>query len=152
MTEERRLRRQWKVLKAARTGRVEAREGIEAGDRRRESVTTSLRATVMPPPVRGWRMFRASPRMERPGIVFATAGRKEFGMLRRAGPEELVVLMSLGRSARWSAASKEGWTHGGRSGSTCLRRWPLTPPLATEAEGVLLGTSMRARVSCVPIW
>jgi len=61
------------------------------------------------------------------------AGRNELGMLRRE-PES-------------SAAEKEGWTCGGREGSTTFWRWDLMPPEAREAVGVLSRTSTRARVS-----
>lgn len=138
MTAVRFLRRQWKCFAAARTEGVCERLGMAVGERSSERRRTSLRATVMPPPVRGWRMFIASPRISKPAWVFVEAGRKELGMLRS--------LPSL------RASSKDGCTDGGREGRTVLRRCDFTPPAATEAAGVFSGTSMRARVSWVPIW
>lgn len=96
-------------------------------------MTTSLRATVMPPPVRGWRMFMASPRMIIPGTRFLLGGSHELGIL-RSFP-----------SSR--ADSNELWTDLGRLGRTVFRRWALTPPLAVLALGSPSGTSIRALVS-----
>lgn len=79
----------------------------------------------------------ASPIMIMPGVRFVEGGRKEFGIDRN---EPLS-----------SASLNEGCTHLGKLGRTTFLRWPFTPPLATEAEGRPSGTSIRARVSWVPI-
>lgn len=52
-------------------------------------ITTSLNATVIPPPVKGWRMFHASPTRNAPSFAAGielpcmTEGRKELGIRRR---------------------------------------------------------------------
>ena len=57
------------------------------GRRYSVNMTASEKATDMPPPVRGWRMFQASPTMMTPDSELARpcieGGRKEFGMVRR---------------------------------------------------------------------
>ena len=53
MTDDPSLRFQWKVDMAARTAEVSSSVGTLAGESRLDSRTTSLNATVMPPPVRG---------------------------------------------------------------------------------------------------
>lgn len=130
--------RQWKARICFSTAFWSDRVGTFFGCSSSASSTTSLNATVMPPPVKGWRMFKASPAITRPGVLFVAGGRKELGM-ERSLPARI-------------AASKEGWTHLGREGRTTFSRWFLTPPFLTEAEGRPSGISIRARVSCEPIW
>lgn len=67
---------------ARRTEVVSVREGTAAGERREERRTASESATVIPPPVSGCRMLRASPSSIRPGAREVEAGRNELGMLR----------------------------------------------------------------------
>ena len=45
-------------------------------------MSTSFSATLIPPPVRGWRMLRASPRTNTPDVATVLAGRKLLGILR----------------------------------------------------------------------
>ena len=100
--------------------------------------TTSLNATVIPPPVNGCRIFSASPRIINPGVLFGAAGRKELGMDRR--------------EPRSRASRNDGWIPFGSEGRTTWRRWLLTPPFFGDADGRFSGISMRIRVSRVPIW
>jgi len=41
----------------------------------------SDKATVIPPPVKGWRMLKASPMRRAPGVGYGDAGMLLFGML-----------------------------------------------------------------------
>lgn len=74
--------RQWNVLNLLKTSIVSAKVGSVSGASSSRNNTTSLKATVMPPPVSGCRMFMASPSMHSPGVMFVFGGKKEFGMLR----------------------------------------------------------------------
>lgn len=138
MTEADFFRSQWKAASCFMTRFVSPRLGTFSGLRSSRSVTTSLKATVIPPPVSGCRMLRASPRITRPGVLGAAAGRKEFGM-ERSWPCS-------------KAAMKAGWTGSGSEGRTTFRMWFFTPPFLTDAEGRFSGMSTRMRVSWVPIW
>lgn len=138
MTEDPFLRCQWKVDMADKTADVSSNVGTLAGERRLERRTTSLNATVMPPPVRGCRMFMASPRMMSPACLCVEGGRKLFG-IERSLPASI-------------ALRKAGWTHSGSWGSATLSMWFLTPPFLGLAEGRFSGMSTRMRVSWVPIW
>lgn len=138
MTEAAFFLSQWKVESCFMTRFVSPRLGTFSGLRRLRSVTTSLKATVIPPPVNGCRMLRASPRITRPGVVFVAAGRKEFG-IDRSWPCS-------------KAAMKAGCTDSGSEGRTTFRMWLFTPPFLTDADGRFSGMSTRMRVSCVPIW
>ena len=130
--------RQWNFRICLFTRTVSPNSGTFSGLSRSRSMTTSLNATVMPPPVNGCRMFIASPRSIMPGTCCVLGGSQEFGILRTFP------------SSR--ALSKDDCTHFGRDGRTTFRRWPLTPPFARLALGVPSGTSTSALVSLVPIW
>jgi len=78
-------------------------------------------------------MFIASPRRIIPGVVFAAAGRKLFGM--------------VGSRSASTAFRKEGWICFGRSGATTSRRYDLRVP-----NGGVDRMETSARVSWVPIW
>ncbi len=100
------LRFQWKDRSLASTVPVSARLGTVLGCSREDRRTTSLRATVMPAPVTGWRMLDASPRTTRPGVVLRADGIHALGMLRRR-PPSMMVFWRLGR------------TDSGTDGTTC---------------------------------
>lgn len=78
------LRAQCHLCSARETTSQSARSGMSRS--RRYSSTTSLNATVIPPPVSGCRMFHESPRRIAPSFVrrppCSAEGRKEFGMRR----------------------------------------------------------------------
>ena len=131
------FRRQWKRSICLSISAVSPRSGTSSGLRRLLRSTTSLKATVMPPPVKGWRIFIASPSITIPGTRLMEGGRNEFGILR-----------SLPSSR---ALENEGFTLSGREGRTTLRRWAFTPPFLADAEARCSGISTNARVSCVPI-
>lgn len=128
------LRSQWNFDICRNTASVSSKSGTFWGLSSAVTNTTSLNATVIPPPVKGCRIFIASPSRIIPGVLFVVAGKKEFGM--------------LGKRSASSAFRKDGCMHRGRSGRTTFMRWAFTPPSA--AEGIL-GMSTRARVSWVPI-
>ena len=108
ITDVRLFRRQWKVDICFRTSCVSSSRGTFEGLRRSDRRTTSLKATVIPPPVRGWRMFMASPSIIMPGVRLVLGGRKELGI-------DFSAPLS-------SAASNDGRTDFGRLGRTVLRR------------------------------
>lgn len=51
------------------------------GLRRSRRRTISDRATVIPPPVKGWRILNASPNRSAPGVGRGLAGMLLFGMV-----------------------------------------------------------------------
>lgn len=138
MTVDERLRIQWNLESCFKTSSVSPKLGTHSGLRSSRMKHTSLSATVIPPPVNGCRIFSASPKIIKPGVLFDEAGRKEFGIDRN-----------------WplsNAASNEARASSGSEGKIMFRRWPLTPPFFTDAEGRFSGISTRIRVSRVPIW
>lgn len=82
MTEDEFFRFQWKIESCFRTSSVSAKLGTHSGLSSSRMTHTSFNATVMPPPVRGWRIFNASPRIIKPGVLLVAAGRNEFGIER----------------------------------------------------------------------
>ena len=133
MTAVRFFRCQWNFLSCRSTALVSFNCGTASGPSSSESRTASLNATVMPPPVRGWRMFIASPIITNPGVVLVLGGSQEFG---------------IDRSLPFSmAALNAGCVCSGRFGTTTLVRCAFTPPFLIDADGVFSGISTSARVS-----
>src|SRR6266567_3999169 len=101
MVDDRGFRPQCQSLRAYRISSQSSRCSIELKMFLR--YTTSLNATVIPPPVSGWRMFHESPRRITPFLDNAlpcwTDGKNEFGIRR---------IRSLEKASRTDSCNEVG--------------------------------------------
>lgn len=97
----------------------------------------SLSATVIPAPVTGCRMFKASPSRTIPSVLFRVDGIQEFGMLLRR-PFRI-------------ARSNAGRTVSGTVGATHSSRYNLTASVLPSLSCTESGISTRILVSRFPI-
>jgi hypothetical protein len=96
-------------------------------------VTTSENATVMPPPVKGWRMLNASPSNTAPGVRDGLAG---------------IVLFRIDLNAPFFTAARSGSrSFAGTCGAIFVRTYSAIAPDATDGMSTCAGMSTRHRTS-----
>ena len=75
-----------------------------------------MNATLIPPPVRGWRMLRASPRQTTPGRMIGTGGSRLLGITRIRSTS--TAARNAGRMCSVDGESGGGGEDGGEGART----------------------------------